>query len=244
MISKLSLQSIINKYYLGVNESVKWKILNNELTIDFMTPNNEIIGNVTCNNFSLQDSELAIFHTKKLNNLIGITSGDLLLELEQQNSIFTKLKISDSNYNLNYALSDSLLIDKVATVNEVEYEVELKLEKEDIEALIKAKNALMEVDNMKINTTYNIDDERICEFVFGDEVGHNNKITYQLGGKIEIEELSLPFESNMFKSILNANKDQDYGILKLSSEGLMNLQFISGEIVSEYYMVRKADGGF
>ena len=25
MIQKLTLQSIINKYYLGVNESVKWK---------------------------------------------------------------------------------------------------------------------------------------------------------------------------------------------------------------------------
>ena len=61
MIQKLVLQSIINKYYLGVNESVKWKTQNNELTIDFMTPNTEIIGNVTCTDFQLQDSELAIF---------------------------------------------------------------------------------------------------------------------------------------------------------------------------------------
>ena len=35
MINKLQLQSIINKYYLGVNEAVKWEIENNELGINF-----------------------------------------------------------------------------------------------------------------------------------------------------------------------------------------------------------------
>ena len=46
MIQKLTLQSIINKYYLGVNESVKWKTQNNELTIDFMTPNRQWISDI------------------------------------------------------------------------------------------------------------------------------------------------------------------------------------------------------
>ena len=244
MIQKLVLQSIINKYYLGVNESVKWKTQNNELTIDFITPNTEIIGNVTCTDFQLQDSELAIFDTKKLNNLVGITNGELLLELEQHKSVYTKFKISDLNYNLTYALSDPLLIGKIGTVNEQEYEVELRLEKEDIEALIKAKSALVGIDNMKINTTRNLDDEKVCEFVFGDEVGHNNKITYQLRGRIDNEDLNLPFASDMFKTVLYANKDQDYGILKLSSIGLLHLQFISDTITSDYYMVRKADESF
>ena len=244
MIQKLVLQSIINKYYLGVNESVKWKTQNNELTVDFMTPNTEIIGNVTCTDFQLQDSELAIFDTKKLNNLIGITNGELLLELEQQKSVYTKFKISDLNYNLTYALSDPLLIGKIGTVNEQEYEVELRLEKEDIEALIKAKSALVGIDNMKINTTRNLDDEKVCEFVFGDEMGNNNKITYQLRGRIDDEDLSLPFTSDMFKTVLYANKDQDYGTLKLSSVGLLHLQFISDTITSNYYMVRKAEEGF
>ena len=244
MIQKLVLQSIINKYYLGVNESVKWKTQNNELTVDFMTPNTEIIGNVTCTDFQLQDSELAIFDTKKLNNLIGITNGELLLELEQQKSIYTKFKISDLNYNLTYALSDPLLIGKIGIVNEQEYEVELRLEKEDIEALIKAKSALVGIDNMKINTTRNLDDEKVCEFVFGDEMGNNNKITYQLRGRIDDEDLSLPFTSDMFKTVLYANKDQDYGTLKLSSVGLLHLQFISDTITSNYYMVRKAEEGF
>ena len=47
MINKLTLQSIINKYYLGQNESVKWVIKNNSINIDFMTPSKDVIGIVT-----------------------------------------------------------------------------------------------------------------------------------------------------------------------------------------------------
>ena len=79
MINKLKLQSIINKYYLGTNESVKWVINDNSLNIDFMTPTKDVIGNVVCNDFQLEDSKLAIYDTKKLQNLISICSGDLLL---------------------------------------------------------------------------------------------------------------------------------------------------------------------
>lgn len=244
MIQKLLLQSLISKYYLGINESVKWVIKDNTLSIKFMSPNGDIIGEVTCSDFQLEDVELAIFNTHKLKNLTSITNGELLLELESQNAFFTKLKLSDSNYNLTYALSDPLLIGKVGTVNEQNYEISLRLEKEDIEALIKAKSALVGIDNMKINTTRNLDDELVCEFIFGDEAGHNNKITYQIRGEIGVEDLNIPFKSDMFRSILQANKDQDYGLLKLSSTGLLHLQFKSNLISSEYYMIRKADENF
>ena len=123
MINKQKLQSVINKYYLNVNEAVKWVIEDNTLSIDFMSPTKDIIGKLTCNEFELEDSTLAIYDTKKLNSLVSICNGDLLLELEKTNKIFTKLKISDLNFNLTYALSDALLIGKVGTVNMPEFVV-------------------------------------------------------------------------------------------------------------------------
>ena len=177
MINKLTVQSIIDKYYLGTNESVKWVIENNSLSIDFMTPTKDVIGKVTCKDFELEDSNLAIYDTKKLNSLISICNGDLLLELEKRNAIYTKLKISDLNFNLNYALSDPLLIGKVGEVNEAEWVVKLDLTQEDVVNIIKAKSALAQIDNMLVTTTTNLDGENVVEFVFGDESGHNNKIT-------------------------------------------------------------------
>ncbi len=145
MINKILLQSVINKYYLGVNESVEWSVKNNVLTIDFMTPSKDVIGKVTCNSFDLENSKLAIYDTKKLLNLIGICFGDLILEPEKTNNTYTRLKISDMNFNLVYALSDPLLINKVGTVNVPEWEAEIPLTGEDVDNLVKAKNASIPV---------------------------------------------------------------------------------------------------
>ena len=244
MINKAKLQSVINKYYLNVNEAVKWVVEDNKLQIDFMSPTKDIIGKLTCNDFQLEDSTLAIYDTKKLNSLVSICNGDLLLELEKTNKIYTKLKISDLNFNLTYALSDALLIGKVGTINMPEFVVKLNLTTEDIENLIKAKSALSQVDNMLITTTTNLDGEDVVEFVFGDESGHNNKITYQISGDIKETNIKLPFNSDTFKTILQANKDMEGGKLKLSSMGLMRLDFNLDDITSKYFMVRKAETNF
>ena len=198
MINKLTLQSVINKYYLGENESVKWNIKNNKLTIPFNSSNKEVIGKVVCNNFKLEDSTLA----------------------------------------------DILLIGKVGTVNEPEWDVVLPLEDEFLLNLVKAKSALADIDNMIITTELDDNQTRMCKFTFGDEQGHNNKITYQMYGDINGEDINLPFNSNMFRTILNVNKDLESGSLSISSRGLMKLEFSSGDILSEYYMVRKENTSF
>jgi len=244
MINKNIIQSIISKYYLGVNESVKWSIEDKVLNVNFMTPTKDVIGSVVCTDFNLENSNLAIYDTKKLSSLISICNGDLLLELEKLNQMYTKLKISDMNFNLMYALSDPLLINKVGTVNVPEYVVELDLTSEDVDNLIKAKSALSGVDNMLITTTENLDGELVCEFVFGDTQGHNNKITYQIQGNISTNNLKLPFNSDMFKTILQSNKDAEGGKLCLSEMGLMCLQFNADTISSEYFMVRRAESEF
>ena len=244
MINKSILQSVISKYYLNVCESVTWKTEDKNLTIDFMSPTADIIGKVTCNNFPLENSELAIYDTKKLSSLISICNGDLLLELEKQHKLISKLKISDLNFNLTYAVSDPLLVPKVGTVNIPEYTVNLNLTRENIDNLIKAKSALQGIDNMLITTTTNLDGENVCEFVFGDEHGHNNKITYQISGDITEEDMKIPYNSDTFKTIMNANKDMEEGTMKISSMGLIEFKFSNEEVSSEYYMVRKAETDF
>ena len=244
MINKLTLQSIINKYYLGLNEAVKWEIEDNKVGISFMTPTKDVIGAVSCSNFQLENCKLAIYDTKKLLSLVNICNGDLLLELEKNNAICTKLKISDLNFNLNYALSDPLLINKVGEVTIPEWVVELDLTSEDVENIIRAKSALSQVDNMLVTTTTNLDGEDVVEFVFGDESGHNNKITYQVKGDIKEKDIKLPFNSDTFKTILQANKDMEGGKMYLSSMGLIQLEFSLDEISSKYFIVRKAETEF
>tara|TARA_Y100000592_G_C5370456_1_gene268264 strand:- start:32 stop:766 length:735 start_codon:yes stop_codon:yes gene_type:complete len=244
MINKSILQSIINKYYLNVCESVKWEISDNALNINFMTPTADVIGKVTCNKFPLEDSEIAIYDTKKLSSLINICNGDILLELEREHKLISKLKLSDANFNLTYAVSDPLLVPSVGSVNLAEFIINLKLTSEDIDNLIKAKSALQGIDNMLITTTTNLDGENVCEFIFGDEHGHNNKITYQISGDVNEEGLKIPYNSDIFKTIIHANKDMEEGTLRVSSMGLMEFKFKTNEVSSEYYIVRKAETDF
>jgi hypothetical protein len=244
MVNKLVLQSVINKYYLGENESVKWKINNKTLTIDFMSINKEVIGKIVHEGFDIEDSELAIFDTKKFLNLLSITSNDLIFNLEKGRSVYTKMHFADNSFNLTYALADPLLIGKVASVTEPEWDVCLTLEKEHVDNLVKAKNALTGIGSMAISVDKDLNGDNMCLFTFGDEQGHNNKITYQLYGKIKQEKVEIPFNSDMFRNILKENKDLEEGYIWLSYQGLMKLEFKSENTTSTYYMVRREESAF
>jgi len=244
MVNKLVLQSVINKYYLGENESVKWNIKDKTLTIDFMSLNKEVIGKITCQNIDIENCDLAIFDTKKFLSLLNITQGDLLINLEKHKGIPTKLHFQDTKFNLTYALSDPLLIPKVGTVTEPQWNATLPLDSEDLLSLVKAKTALGETDNMIVSLETDLNGDKMCLFTFGDEHGHNNKVTYQLYGTIDDTPMKLPFNSTQFKNILNINKDLKTGTLYLNANGLMKLEFDSEDVQSEYYLIRKEDRAF
>ena len=239
MISKQQLSSVISKYYLnGLNNQVKWRIKDNTLTIYAGEAGR--VCKVVANNFPLEDAELGVFDTNKLNKLLSITNGDLIISLEKMKAIYTKMHIQDSNYDLTYSLADTLILGKNIWYEDPEnLDINITLEPEDVDALIKAKNALGDIDNMLITTTTDFDSNPICEFIFGDNTGFSNKITYQVnGGKIENNSLSIPFNSDIFKDILNNNKDMSLCKLKLSDTGVLKLEFISEEINSEYFIAR------
>ena len=244
MVNKIVLQSVINKYYLGENESVKWSIKDKTLTIDFMSVNKEVIGKIVHNNIDIEDSELAIFDTKKLLNLLSITQGDLMFSLEKGKSVYTKMHFADASFNLTYALADPLLIGKVGSVSEPEWDACLPLEKEFVDNLVKAKNALTGVGSMTLAIDIDMNGDDMCLFTFGDEQGHNNKITYQMYGTIKQEKVEIPFNSDMFRNILKENKDLESGNIYLSYQGLMKIEFKSEDTTSTYYMVRKEESAF
>ena len=239
MINKNQLTSAISKYYLnGLNNQVKWRIKDNKLIIYAGEAGR--VCKIELNNFPLEDSELGVFDTNKLNKLLSITNGDLNLSLEKLKSVYTKIHIADENFDLTYSLADTLILGKNTWYDDPEeWEIEITLEPEDIDHLIKAKNALGEIDSMLITTTIDFDGNPVCEFIFGDNTGFSNKISYQVnGGKIKDNTLSVPFNSDIFKDILNSNKDQDFCTLQLSNTGILKLKFESEDINSEYFIAR------
>ena len=238
MINKNTLTSVISKYYLnGLNNQVKWRIKDNQLTV--YAGDNGRVCKVIHNNFNLEDAELGVFDTHKLSKLLSITNGELNITLEKIKAVYTKMHIADLNFDLTYSLADILILGKNTYYEDPEeFEIQIDLTNEDINHLIKAKSALADVNNMLITTTTDMDGTNICEIIFGDNTGFSNKITYQLRGNITKGDIQIPFDSDIFKDILNANKDMESGTLKISEVGMLKLNFSTIETESEYFIAR------
>ena len=238
MISKLDLQSVIEKYHLnGLIENVKWEVdKNKQLTINFMSPTREMLGKVVYNGFPLPESAIGINNTTQLDKLLAITSGDLVLDYVKESKIITKLLIADEQFNLNYALSDLLTIPKPGEYNgPEEYNVETKLDNEIISALVKAKNALTNSENVVVKP-----DTLGLGFTFGGDVEYANKVSYYIQNITPSEiDFELTYNSNLLKEILVNNKDMENGTLHVNNNGLMKIMFNSKNIQSIYYIVAK-----
>jgi hypothetical protein len=238
MISKLELQSVIEKYHLnGLIENVKWEVdKNKQLTINFMSPTREMLGRVVYNGFPLPESAIGINNTTQLDKLLTITSGDLVLDYVKESKIITKLLIADEQFNLNYALSDLLTIPKPGEYNgPEEYNVETKLDNEIISALVKAKNALTNSENVVVKP-----DVLGLGFTFGGDVEYANKVSYYIQNIVLSEvDFELTYNSNLLKEILVNNKDMENGTLHVNNNGLMKIMFNSKNIQSIYYIVAK-----
>jgi hypothetical protein len=247
MVNKSKLQSIISKYYLnGLVQSVRWLTKNGKLSISFVSENKDIAGDLVCEVSPLEDSEIAIFDTAQLNKLISVTNGELLLSLEKEHKIFSKLHIQDNSFNVIYSLADSLLVPKRGTINyPTEYDVIINLTPEIVNNFIKAKNALTDINDVLVNTQEDPDRGTVVEFVFGDLNNFSNKIKYIVDEDVEIKkEIKLPFNSDVFKNILSSNKDFESGKISLTEEGFMKLEFQSEDIKTLYYMIRKEDSTY
>jgi len=238
MVNKNTLQSVVSKYYLnGLFSQVKWRIKDNTLTI--YAGEQGRAGKVLLKNFQFEDCELGIFDTHKLSKLLSITNGDLIITAEKSHKIYTKLHIADSNFDLNYSLADIFVIPKATYYQDIEEpDVDIPLEKENIDALIKAKTALSDQSNLLVRTTENLDGTLVCEFTFGDIENFSNKVTYTLQGDIKVTDLELPFNSDILKDIFSNNKDMENGRLRVSADGMIQLNFYSEDIETEYLLLR------
>ena len=245
-MTKLELQSIIEKYHLdGLVENVKWVINKDKtLSIDFMSPTREMIGNVITSDFPLPESQIGINNTTQLDKLLSITEGELYLDYTKEQKVITKLLISDKNYNLNYSLADIFTVPKVGTYNGPQiYDVETELTSEYISSLIKAKNALSNSENVVVSFNNSLSGGSQLDFIFGGDVEYSNKITYSIKdlNVISTKEFDLTYNSELLKSILACNKGAEESKLYLNSQGLMKLTFIHTGLQSTYYVVAKSN---
>jgi hypothetical protein len=251
LISKFELQSVISKYHVGgLIESVKWGIKDKQLNIKFTSPTKEMLGEVTHTKFNLEDSNIGVSNTSQLIKLINITNGDVMLQFLKSGKIINKLIISDNQFTTNYTLADTLTIPKSGVFNgSQDFHLEATLDKEIITSIIKGKSALDDSSTVMLKSDISLDDEFRLELIFGGDVEYSNKVSYYLSNVTQnnvpkdfissLSEFKIGFNSDLMKEILNVNKDSDNAKFYVNLDGLMKLEFATGNIQSTYYIVQK-----
>jgi hypothetical protein len=240
MINKLDLVANIERYYLnGTVESVKWNVASNKLKIDFESPNQDLVGHVECD-VELEDGTLGIFNTSGLLKMLSILDMDILVNVDKQHKVPTKLLIEDSNFSLQYSLADPFIIQNTPSISEPEYEVTFNINSEFIMRFAKAKGALGSniKEIFRVSTSIDEDNNKQVKLLLGEPTSHSNKVEFTTEASFSEMHIGfLSFNSAYMKEILNASKD-DLVDAKgyISTQGLLKLDITTETGKSTYYL--------
>jgi hypothetical protein len=240
-MNKQTLTSVLDKYYLNSTvESVKWVIKDKTITVDFITPMKNLVGKVISPNFDLEDSEIGIYNTSQFYKLVKIMNDTVVLKLNKsERGTPLELTLADNQYDLNYYLSDLMLIESVPAINEpASYDAEANIDSDFISKFANAKKALGDVKQFTIKDELNSENMKDLVIVIGDGNGYANKIKFKTPCESMFGLNEIPFPADVMMELLKANEEADSGTIQISQEGLMKVSFKEESIESVYYLVR------
>ena len=239
MINKKVLSDIISKYSLGGNvEKVKWNINDQGgIAVRFINDSKNLVGSVIYNpDFGLKKGDYGIFNTSQLIKCLNILDGDILVD-----ATTSKLNMADTNYDIKFNLADPAVIPNVPDVSSDsdEWSVVFEANDEFITRFVKSKDALSELDTFTVETREGFNGE---ELVFTVGTNITNTIEFTVDATINESFEAVPFDSNLMKEILKANRDYHSGEIRINKKGLLDAHFHCGDdLYTGYYLVRKQE---
>jgi len=237
-MKKLFLEDVIEKYYLGgLVERVKIQVVDKTLTTKFISAQKNLVGVLEAPGITLPDCEFGVYDTSQLLKLIGITDHFLTLDVEVNKGIANKLLIADNEYNLEYALADTMLTPSVPSIDEPNYTMIADVNAEFIAKFLKAKKALG-TDIFIVEQDKDVEDKPAIKFTLGGVDKHTNKINFTLQTSIStLPGIQIKFPIEEFGEILAANKEPKTGVLSVSEDGLLKIEFTNEEGVKATYLL-------
>ena len=237
MISKKVISNIVSKYSLGNHiEQVKWVIKDKKLHINFINDSKTLVGYIEYrDNIGIKNGGYGIFNTSQLIKCLNILDGDILL-----NANSSKLNIADTNYEINFNLADPAVIPNVPSIKDPDqWSVSFNINNEFITRFVKSKDALSDLDMFTVETREGFTGEELV-FTIGTDI--TNTIEFTVEADINESFGPVPFDSNILKEILKANKDYHSGEIRISKEGLLDAHLhCGGPLYTGYYLVRKQE---
>ena len=238
MISKKVISDIVSKYSLGNNiEKVKWVVTDDKFTINFINDSKNLVGYVEYRkDIGLKPGDYGIFNTSQLIKCLNILDGDILVD-----ATTSKLNMADTNYDIKFNLADPAVIPNVPSIDDSdEWSVSFSVSDEFITRFVKSKDALSELDTFTVETRDGFNGE---ELVFTVGTNITNTIEFTVENAVINESFeAVPFDSNLLKEILKANRTYHSGEIRINKKGLLDAHLHHGDnLYTGYYLVRRQE---
>ena len=238
MISKKVISDIVSKYSLGNNiEKVKWVITDDKFHINFINDSKNLVGYVEYRkDIGLKPGDYGIFNTSQLIKCLNILDGDILVD-----ATTSKLNMADTNYDIKFNLADPAVIPNVPDINDSDdWSVSFSVSDEFITRFVKSKDALSELDTFTVETRDGFNGEELV-FTVGTNITNTIEFTVENATINESFE-AVPFDSNLLKEILKANRTYHSGEIRINKKGLLDAHLHHGDdLYTGYYLVRKQE---
>ena len=143
-MNKHSLNRFIDKYYLGGNcSSVVINSKGNKLSTRFITGDKNLLGELHMTGWNFDEADLGVYNTEQLVKLLSVLSENISMNLTKAGDKAVSLKISDTNSNVNYMLSDLSVISSPPNLKSIpDFEVKIKVDKSFMTKFVAGKGAL------------------------------------------------------------------------------------------------------
>ena len=233
-MNKTRITRFISKYNLaGLVESVTWNTDGQKLSTKFIADDKTVLGEITLDNFNFETAELGIYTTSNLNKMLSVLGDDVNLEVQKVEDKSIALGLGSDDIKAAYQLADLSVIPNVPELKSLPpFDIEIDLDGKFIDKFIKAKNALSDVDTFTVLT-----EKGNLNIVMGYSNVNSNRITFKAVENYATDVKAISFSAKYLKEILTANKEATNAKLKVSTDGLSNVEFQIDDFVCKYYLV-------
>lgn len=237
-MNKHSLSRFIDKYYLGGNcSSVIINSKGDKLSTRFITGDKNLLGELHMTGWDFDKADLGVYNTEQLIKLLSVLSENISMNLTKAGDKAVSLKISDTNSDVNYMLSDLSVISSPPNLKSIpDFEVKIKVDKSFMTKFVAGKGALADTDNFTVITS----DDGV-KIVIGYAEINTNRVTLPVETESYDKIENVSFNANLFRDVLIANKECESATLEVSSGGLARINFKIDEYDATYYLVADTD---
>tara|TARA_Y100001937_G_C7065936_1_gene306042 strand:+ start:112 stop:840 length:729 start_codon:yes stop_codon:yes gene_type:complete len=236
-MNKSSLNRFIDKYTLGGEiKSVKWNSDGSSLRTRFISGDKSLVGEVKLDNFKeIEASEVGVYNTTQLVALLNILGDDITFDYNKMGDKYVSVDMGDTHGTKSkYMLSDLSVIPSAPDLKNLpsEWDVEIEVDNHFINTFINGKGALPDTDSFTIANS----DGKV-EVIIGFSNVQTNRVTIPVKAEVSGNFDIASFNASMFASILNANKECNKAVLKVSSQGISTISFSIDDYTSVYFLV-------